>query len=106
MIANSSLRIYRIADYFLFSNSVIFALMASLSESGGNTTFSENHFTDHSPLNGEIILGVSGVKDIEKDWDSKISGEIQGGKNPLYVLNYKDDGLGKITIKEGFSLWN
>jgi hypothetical protein len=75
-------------------------------ESGGNTTFSENNFTDHSPLNGEIILGVSGVKDIEKDWDSKISGEIQGGRNPLYVLNYKDDGLGKITIKEGFSLWN
>jgi len=75
-------------------------------ESGGNTTFSENSFVNHTTLNGEIILNVSGVKDIEKDWDTKISSEIQSGRNPLYILNYKDNGLGKITIKEGFSLWN
>ncbi len=75
-------------------------------ESGGNISFTENKFETHSPSSNEVVLGIFKVKDIEKDWDLKIIGEIQNKKNPLHVLNFKDDGLGSIRIKEGFNLWD
>lgn len=74
-------------------------------ESGGNIIFSENLFHHHSPADREIILGISGVKDIEKDWDIKITEEIKNKKNPLHSLNFKDDGLGSIKIKDALNLW-
>ena len=75
-------------------------------ESGGNISFIEDKFETHSPSVDDVVLSVFKVNDIEKDWDLKISGEIQNKKNPLHVLNFKDNGLGRIRIKEGFNLWD
>lgn len=75
-------------------------------EIGGNISFSENKFEHNSPSINDIMIGVFKVKDIEKDWDLKIIGEIQNKKNPLHLLNFKDDGLGRIKIKDCFNLWD
>lgn len=74
-------------------------------ESGGNVYFSENKFENHLALPHEIVLESYKVKDIEKDWDLKICTEIENKRNPLHVLNFSDDGLGGIKIKDDFNIW-
>ena len=74
-------------------------------ESGGSVYFNPTNFDSLFAGKIEIIIGVNGVDDIEKDWDSKINIELSLDKNPLNNLNFSGgDGRG-IRIKTNKKSW-
>jgi hypothetical protein len=75
-------------------------------ESGDNLKFGEDTFDSHQNSGKEIVFDVVNVKDIQSKWDIEVIDEIMMNRNPLHVLNFKDDGLGSIRIKNHVKLWN
>jgi hypothetical protein len=74
-------------------------------ESGGLVYFNELNFDSIHAGKGEIIVGVNNVKSIENEWDLKIVSTVDCEENPLYSLNFDDDGKGGIKIKTNKKLW-
>lgn len=74
-------------------------------ESGGSVYFSDNNFITTDIGKTDIFISVDNVKDIENDWDLKILSMVDGEINPLYELDFTDNGRGGIKIKTYKKIW-
>jgi hypothetical protein len=74
-------------------------------ESGGLVYFNDSIFDSAAVRKNEIVIGVNNVKDIEEGWDLKIDSMVDGEENPLYKLNFNDEGKGSIRIKTYKKIW-
>lgn len=75
-------------------------------ESGANLLFSNNNFDTHKYSKNEIVFDVLNIEDIQEKWDTKTIDEILMNRNPLYSLNFKDNGLGYMRIKNHAKVWD
>ncbi len=96
---------------FIFSDSLLEASLDNKDfsrleiESGGLVYFNDLNFESTRVGKSDILIGVKGVNGIEKEWDLKINQTVDGEENPLYSLNFDDDGKGQIRIKTYKKLW-
>ena len=73
-------------------------------ESGGLVYFNDINFDSIEAGKSDVIIGVRDVYGIEHEWDLKILSTVDN-ENPLYKLNFHDDGKGQIKIKTHKKLW-
>jgi len=74
-------------------------------ESGGSVYFDDIDFDNNTIGKTNVLISVNNVKDIENEWDLKILSMVEGDVNPLYELNFNDDGKGGIKIKTSRKIW-
>jgi hypothetical protein len=74
-------------------------------ESGGSVYFRDENFGNTGVGKTDILISVNNVKDIENDWDLKILSAEDRLINPLYELNFEDEGRGSIKIKTPRKIW-
>jgi hypothetical protein len=74
-------------------------------ESGGSVYFEDLSIDTFTPGKTDIVISIKDVNDIEEEWDLKILSMVDGEINPLYNLNFNDNGKGEIKIKTFKKLW-
>jgi len=74
-------------------------------ETGGLIYFNNANFDKTSPGKTDVLISIRNVDDIENEWDLKILSLVDGYINPLYELNFIDNGKGQIKIKTQKNIW-
>lgn len=74
-------------------------------ESGGVVYFDDTNFSSSQVGKTDVFISVRDVKNIENEWDIKILSMMDGPVNPLYELNFSDNGRGQIKIKTPSKIW-
>lgn len=74
-------------------------------ESGGLVYFDDVNFETAHMGKTDVLIYIKDVSDIENEWDLKILSLVDGQINPLYELNFIDNGKGQIKIKTPNKIW-
>jgi hypothetical protein len=74
-------------------------------ESGGLIRFDAVNFDRARLGKTDVVISIRNVDDIENEWDLKILSLVDGSINPLYELNFIDNGKGQIKIKTPQKIW-
>lgn len=74
-------------------------------ESGGVVYFDNINFDSSQVGKTDVLISIRDVKDIEHEWDLKILSMADGEINPLYELDFSDNGRGQIKIKTPSKIW-